>query len=72
MTVQWNLDQLVGYLRTWSATQRFIAATQRDPLEEIADELRDAWGETNQTRRVIWPLTLRVGINAVSKPPKGT
>jgi ubiquinone/menaquinone biosynthesis C-methylase UbiE len=62
MTAQWNLDQLVGYLRTWSATQRFMAATQRDPLEEIADKLRNAWGETKQTRRVIWPLTLLVGI----------
>jgi ubiquinone/menaquinone biosynthesis C-methylase UbiE len=62
MAAQWNLDQLVGYLRTWSATQRFIAANNRDPLREIADELRDAWGDTKQTRRVIWPLTLRVGI----------
>jgi len=55
-------DQFVGYLRTWSATQRFMAATRRDPLEEIADKLRDAWGNTKQTRRVIWPLTLLVGI----------
>ena len=66
MIAQWNLENLVGYLRSWSATQRFIAATQRDPLDEIADELRDAWGDTKQTRRVIWPLTLRVGINAIS------
>ena len=39
-----------------------MAATRRDPLEEIADKLRDAWGNTKQTRRVIWPLTLLVGI----------
>jgi ubiquinone/menaquinone biosynthesis C-methylase UbiE len=70
MIAQWNLEHLVGYLRSWSATQRFIAATQRDPLEEITDELRDAWGDTKQTRRVTWPLTLRVGINAISKPTK--
>lgn len=71
MTAQWNLDQLVGYLRTWSATQRFIAATQRDPLNEIAHELHDAWGTPNQPRKVVWPLTLRVGVNAVSKSPNG-
>ena len=69
MIAHWNLEHLVGYLRSWSATQRFIAATQRDPLEEIADELRNAWGDTKQTRRVIWPVTLRVGINAISNPP---
>jgi ubiquinone/menaquinone biosynthesis C-methylase UbiE len=70
MIARWNLEHLVGYLRSWSATQRFIAATQRDPLEEIADDLQNAWGDTKQTRRVIWPLTLRMGINAISKPPK--
>jgi hypothetical protein len=69
MIVQWKLEHLVGYLRSWSATQRFIAANQRDPLEEIADELRSAWGDTKQTRRVVWPLTLRVGIKTRLEPP---
>jgi SAM-dependent methyltransferase len=70
MIAQWNLEHLVGYLWSWSATQRFIAANQRDPLDEIADELRAAWGDMKQTRRVIWPLTLRVGIKAIPEPPK--
>ena len=34
MMAQWNLEHLVGYLRTWSSTQRFIAAKGVDPLEE--------------------------------------
>src|SRR5947207_5141524 len=66
MIGQWNLEHLVGYLRSWSATQRFIAANKRDPLDEIADELGAAWDKTKQTRRVIWPLTLRVGIKGYS------
>ena len=70
MIAQWNLEHLVGYLRSWSATQRFIAATQRDSLNEIAHELSDAWGTPNQPRKVVWPLTLRVGINAVSDSAK--
>jgi ubiquinone/menaquinone biosynthesis C-methylase UbiE len=70
VTAQWNLAHLVGYLRSWSATQRFIAANQLDPLDEIADELHAAWGDTKQTRRVIWPLTLRVGIKAIPGAPK--
>jgi SAM-dependent methyltransferase len=69
MLAQWNLEHLVGYLRSWSATQRFIAANRRDPLDEIADELRTAWGDAKQTRCVIWPLILRVGIKAVPEPP---
>jgi len=59
MVAEWGVDQLLGYLRTWSATQRFIAAEKRDPLTEVETELREAWGE--QPRRVMWPLTLRVG-----------
>jgi SAM-dependent methyltransferase len=62
MTAQWNLDHLLGYLQTWSSTQRFIAATGADPLEQIVDELRRAWGDLQQVRTVIWPLTLRVGV----------
>ncbi len=70
MTAQWNLDHLLGYLQTWSSTQRFIAANKRDPLEAIADDLRAAWGDPGQMRKVVWPLILRVGINAMPKPPK--
>ncbi len=70
MIGQWNLEHLLGYLRSWSATQRFIAANKRDPLEEIADELCAAWGDPGQMRKVVWPLIVRVGINAMPKPPK--
>jgi SAM-dependent methyltransferase len=59
MTAEWTVEHLLGYLRTWSATQRFMAAEKRDPLEEVERELRNAWG--NQQRQVIWPLTVRVG-----------
>jgi SAM-dependent methyltransferase len=64
MTAQWNLDHLLGYLQTWSSTQRFIAANASDPLEQIMDELRTAWGDSPQTRNVTWPLVLRIGIKA--------
>jgi SAM-dependent methyltransferase len=63
MTASWDLDHLVGYLRTWSSTQRFVAAKGGDPLKEISDELGSAWGTAEQTRNVSWPLTLRIGVN---------
>jgi hypothetical protein len=69
MSVHWKLEHLIGYLRTWSATQRFIAANRRDPLEEIVAELGAAWDDAKQSRRVIWPLTLRVGVKTTPKPP---
>jgi SAM-dependent methyltransferase len=63
MTASWDLDHLVGYLRTWSSTQRFIAAKGGDPVKEIGDELGSARGTPEQTRKVSWPLTLRIGVN---------
>ncbi len=61
MTAWWNLDHLIGYLRTWSSTQRFIAAQGSDPLRQITEELAAAWGTWEQTRKVTWPLTVRIG-----------
>lgn len=60
MEAQWRVENLLGYLRTWSATQRFMAAEQRDPLDEVENKLRAKWG--NEGRRVVWPLTVRVGL----------
>ncbi|PYJ68604.1 MAG: SAM-dependent methyltransferase [Verrucomicrobia bacterium] len=69
MTAQWNLDHLIGYLRTWSSTQRFMAANGADPLEQIIDELRRAWGNPQEVRTVLWPLILRLGVKETSEPP---
>jgi SAM-dependent methyltransferase len=69
MSVHWDLDHLVGYLRTWSATQRFIAAKGTDPLEQISDELRAVWGDPQRTRKVRWPLTLCIGVKGTLKRP---
>lgn len=58
--VSWSLKQLLGYLRTWSATQRFLQANGRDPVALIEEELTAAWGGAEK-RVACWPLTLRIG-----------
>jgi hypothetical protein len=70
MTAQWNLDHLLGYLQTWSSTQRFIAAHASNPLEQIIDELRATWGDSRQARNVTWPLVLRIGIKGSGESAK--
>jgi SAM-dependent methyltransferase len=57
----WTLDDLVGYVGTWSATQRHRAATGSDPLPAFRAELAPAWGDPAAARTVRWPLSLRVG-----------
>ena len=66
IVAEWNLEHLVGYLWSWSSTQRFVATTNRNPLDEIANDLKKAWGDPQQTKRIIWPLILRVGIKTES------
>ena len=61
MTAQWSLEHLLGYLRTWSSTQRFIAAKGTDPLDQITNDLRSAWGKPQRTRSISWPLLVRIG-----------
>jgi SAM-dependent methyltransferase len=61
MTASWDLAHLLGYLRTWSSTQRFLAAKGSDPLEQITDELNAAWGDSKRKRMVLWPLIVRIG-----------
>jgi ubiquinone/menaquinone biosynthesis C-methylase UbiE len=61
MVAEWDAEHLIGYLRTWSATQRFMAANRRDPLQDVEEDLRTAWGDAEQLRPVVWPLTVRVG-----------
>ena len=67
MTAHWNLDHLLGYLGTWSSTQRFIAANGSDPLEQIFDALSRTWGAPGQTRTISWPTVIRIG----RKPSSG-
>jgi len=56
----WDLASLVGYLGTWSASHRYREATGREPLAEIRDRLREAWGDARKPRDLSWPITLRL------------
>jgi SAM-dependent methyltransferase len=59
MRQQWNLAQLTGYLRTWSATKKFIAACGFDPVDSLMQELGNVWHDREHARQVTWPLKLR-------------
>ncbi len=61
MRQQWNLAQLLGYLRSWSASGRCLQASGTDPVAALETELTPLWGQPEQTREVVWPLTVRVG-----------
>lgn len=61
MTADWTLEQLLGYLGTWSATARYREATGEDPLPALRMRLLPGWGPPGRARTVRWPLPLRIG-----------
>ncbi len=61
ITDDWNLDRLMGFLGTWSASLRYLTETGRDSVDEIRDEFTAAWGDPEHERQVAWDLFMRVG-----------
>lgn len=56
-----NLHDLIGYLNTWSATQRFIAVQQFNPTEKVQARLTEVWEDPHAEKTLTWQLVLKVG-----------
>ncbi|MFP6862625.1 class I SAM-dependent methyltransferase [Pseudomonas sp.] len=59
--ISWTLEQLLGYLRTWSAVQRYEQQNGADPLLQLQPKLRQVWRDAKQPRFVRWPLHFLAG-----------
>jgi len=59
--VDWDLQQVGDYVRSWSATQRFMREHGWDPVIALTDSLRQVWGNATQKRLARWPLAVRAG-----------
>jgi SAM-dependent methyltransferase len=57
----WTLPELAGYLRSWSATVRYVNQNAVDPVIRFEAEMRSVWGDPTQRRRLHWPFTVRAG-----------
>lgn len=62
MREQWSLGQLLGYVRTWSATSRYLELRKSDPTIELAAQLAEVWGNPQSVKVMEWPLAVRVGV----------
>jgi SAM-dependent methyltransferase len=58
LELDWSLADLVGYLRTWSAVQRYQNARDSDPVAEWDAAFSKAWG-LEERQRVRWPMQVR-------------
>ncbi|OHX64105.1 class I SAM-dependent methyltransferase [Flammeovirga pacifica] len=62
MIVKWDLEQLYGYLHTWTSVQTFLKSNPTvDPVADLMKKLTPIWGE-KEKREVVFPVFLKIGI----------
>jgi SAM-dependent methyltransferase len=59
MTARWTRDELVGYVTTWSATVKLVAAKGPAPFEALRANLAAVWPD-DEPRTIRWPLAIRL------------
>jgi SAM-dependent methyltransferase len=55
-----SLEQYLGYHRSWSATQRLLAAGGEPEVLAFERAVADVWDEA-PAREVVWPMFVRAG-----------
>ena len=62
MEAEWSLDQLTGYMNTWTGVQNYIEFEAFNPLEFVEKELQTIWNKNKaKKKKIVWPMTLKVG-----------
>lgn len=59
MSARWTAGEMLGYLRTWSACQRYLRERGVDPVAAVEEPLRALWGPG--LREVRWPIAVKAG-----------
>jgi SAM-dependent methyltransferase len=59
LQVSWTVEQMLGYIRTWSAVRAFEKKHGAVRTEEFAESLRRVWGDS--AREVRWPIVILAG-----------
>ncbi|MBD0350421.1 MAG: class I SAM-dependent methyltransferase [Flavisolibacter sp.] len=56
----YTLEDFMQYLFTWSSTQTYIKKHNKNPLDLIRTDLRNAWKGADE-RKAVWKLFMKVG-----------
>ena len=56
---EWTMEELEGYLNTWSALQKFMAENNYNPVPELMKKIQPYW--TGNTMPVVFPVHMRMG-----------
>lgn len=56
---KWTIEELEGYLNTWSALQKFIAEKRSNPVDELIKKIKAQW--IAEKMQIIFPVYMRMG-----------
>lgn len=57
---RWNLEQLEGYLTTWSSTQKYIRENNFNPVIPLLEKIKPLW--EIEFQEITFPVFMRTGI----------
>ncbi len=58
---RFKLEDLLGHLLSWSATQRFMEQVGQNPIDQLRSEVEKIWGNPQMAKDAVWKIYLRVG-----------
>lgn len=61
MRTQWTRDDILGFLYTWSAVNKYMEAEKKDPVKNFKSRLYEICQDPAEKFSIEWPLTLLVG-----------
>jgi SAM-dependent methyltransferase len=62
MHLEWSIEQLLGYVSSWSASARYLKERGEDPIPALRGALQSRWQADTPTCVVRWPLSVRAAI----------
>ena len=58
--LRWKREELLGYISSWSAIQKFIGVNGYSPISIIEEKLKRLWRE-DEEKKVVFPIHLKLG-----------
>lgn len=59
ININWNVEELEGFLNTWSAVQKFISENNFNPVPHVVDKIKKRW-PADEKRQITIPVSLKL------------
>jgi SAM-dependent methyltransferase len=60
MDADWNCNQLLTFVRSWSGTQKYIERHGNDPTDFLRHDLTRLFPKEDVKQRIRWPIYLKL------------